>query len=33
MIFSHWMLPGEPLRLQKLGGAIVALGGVTLICV
>jgi drug/metabolite transporter (DMT)-like permease len=32
MVFAHWMLPDEPLRLQKLGGAIVALGGVTLIC-
>jgi drug/metabolite transporter (DMT)-like permease len=32
MIFAHWMLPDEPLRLQKLAGAIVALGGVTLIC-
>jgi drug/metabolite transporter (DMT)-like permease len=32
MIFAHWMLPDEPLRLQKLAGAIIALGGVTLIC-
>src|SRR6266481_5095571 len=32
MIFAHWMLPDEPLRLQKLAGAIVALGGVTVIC-
>src|SRR5438034_4913514 len=32
MIFAHWMLPDEPLRLQKLGGAIIALGGVALIC-
>jgi drug/metabolite transporter (DMT)-like permease len=32
LMFAHWMLPDEPLRLQKLGGAIVALGGVTLIC-
>ena len=32
MFFAHWMLPDEPLRLQKLGGALVALGGVTLIC-
>ena len=30
-MFGHWMLPDEPLRLQKLGGAIIALGGVTLI--
>src|SRR5437870_9321641 len=32
MIFAHWMLPDEPLRLQKLSGAVIALGGVTLIC-
>jgi drug/metabolite transporter (DMT)-like permease len=32
MFFAHWMLPDEPLRLQKLSGAIIALGGVTLIC-
>src|SRR2546428_3335023 len=32
MILAHWMLPDEPLRLQKLAGAIIALGGVALIC-
>src|ERR1700745_424667 len=32
MFFAHWMLPDEPLRLQRLAGAIIALGGVTLIC-
>src|SRR5215470_11205091 len=32
MIFAHWMLPDEPLRLQKVAGAIIALGGVTVIC-
>src|SRR5438105_11750561 len=32
MIFAHWMLPDEPLRLQKLVGALLALGGVALIC-
>ena len=32
MIFAHWMLPNEPLRFQKLAGAIIALGGVTVIC-
>src|SRR5438552_5109632 len=32
MVFAHWMLPDEPLRLQKLAGAIIALGGVTMIC-
>src|SRR6187401_429877 len=32
MMFAHWMLPDEPLRLSKLAGAIIALGGVTIIC-
>src|SRR6184192_2967763 len=32
MIFAHLMLPDEPLRLQKLVGALLALGGVTIIC-
>src|SRR5262245_14694446 len=32
MIFAHWMLPDEPLRLPKLAGAIIALIGVTVIC-
>ena len=32
MIFAHWMLPDEPLRLPKLAGAIIALGGVIVIC-
>src|SRR5437867_8651200 len=32
MMFAHWMLPDEPLRLQKLSGAIIALGGVAVIC-
>src|SRR5256714_4191491 len=32
MFFAHWMLPEEPLRLQKLLGAVVAIGGVALIC-
>jgi drug/metabolite transporter (DMT)-like permease len=32
IVFAHWMLPDEPLRLQKLGGALLALGGVALIC-
>ena len=32
MLFAHWMLPDEPLRFQRLAGAIVALSGVTLIC-
>src|SRR4029453_18809494 len=32
MMFAHWMLPDEQLRLPKLAGAIIALGGVTVIC-
>src|SRR5947209_14092450 len=32
MFFAHWMLPDEPLRLQRFAGAIMALGGVTVIC-
>src|SRR5215831_17412209 len=32
MILAHWMLPDEPLRFQKLAGAIIALGGVAVIC-
>jgi drug/metabolite transporter (DMT)-like permease len=32
MIFAHWMLPDEPLRFQRLAGAIIAIGGVTVIC-
>jgi drug/metabolite transporter (DMT)-like permease len=32
LIFAHWMLPDEPLRFQKLAGAIIAIGGVTVIC-
>ena len=32
MVFAHLLLPDEPLRLQKLVGALLALGGVTIIC-
>src|SRR5207237_825286 len=32
MFFAHWMLPDEPLRSQKLVGALLAIGGVALIC-
>lgn len=32
MLCAHWMLPDEPLRIQRLAGAIIALGGVTVIC-
>ena len=32
MLFAHWMLPDEPLRMQKLFGALLAIGGVILIC-
>jgi drug/metabolite transporter (DMT)-like permease len=32
MVFAHLMLPAEPLRLQKVAGSLLALGGVTIIC-
>ena len=32
MVFAHWMLPEEPLRWQRLAGAMVAIFGVALIC-
>ena len=32
MVFAHLMLPDEPLRLQKLLGAVLAVGGVAMIC-
>ncbi len=32
MVFAHWMLPDEPLRLRRFAGAMIALGGVTVIC-
>jgi drug/metabolite transporter (DMT)-like permease len=32
MIFAHWMLPDEPIRFQKLAGAMIAIGGVSVIC-
>jgi drug/metabolite transporter (DMT)-like permease len=32
MFFAHWMLPDEPLRFQRLAGAMIAISGVTVIC-
>jgi drug/metabolite transporter (DMT)-like permease len=32
MVFAHWMLPEEPLRWQRLAGALVAILGVAVIC-
>jgi drug/metabolite transporter (DMT)-like permease len=32
MIFAHLMIPAEPMRLQKLAGASLALAGVAMIC-
>ncbi|MDQ3199063.1 MAG: EamA family transporter [Verrucomicrobiota bacterium] len=32
MITAHWMLPDEPLRWQRLAGALVAMLGVAVIC-
>ena len=32
MVFAHLMLPDEPMRLRKLAGSVLALGGVAIIC-
>src|SRR5262249_43831210 len=32
MIFAHFLLPDEPMRWQRMLGALIALGGVALIC-
>jgi drug/metabolite transporter (DMT)-like permease len=32
MFFAHWLLPEEPMRWQRMGGALLALAGVALIC-
>lgn len=32
MVFAHFILPGEPLRWQRVSGAMLALGGVAVIC-
>ena len=32
MVFAHFLLPGEPLRWQRVGGAVLAIGGVAVIC-
>ncbi len=32
MVFAHWLLPEEPMRFQKMIGALIALCGVALIC-
>jgi drug/metabolite transporter (DMT)-like permease len=32
MVFAHWLLPDEPLRWQRLSGALVAMCGVAVIC-
>lgn len=32
MVLAHWMLPDEPLRWQRLAGALIAMGGVAVIC-
>ena len=32
MLCAHWMLPDEPLQMRKLIGALVAVGGVAVIC-
>ena len=32
MVFAHFIIPNEPLRAARIAGAVVALGGVALIC-
>jgi drug/metabolite transporter (DMT)-like permease len=32
MVLAHWMLPDEPLRWQRMAGALIALLGVAVIC-
>ncbi len=32
LLFAHWMLPAEPMRWERIAGALLALGGVALIC-
>lgn len=32
MVFAHLMLPDEPIRLRRLAGSLLALGGVAIIC-
>ena len=32
MVFAHYLLPGEPLRWQRVAGALLAIGGVALVC-
>ncbi len=32
LVFAHWMLPSEPMRWQRLVGALLAIAGVAMIC-
>jgi drug/metabolite transporter (DMT)-like permease len=32
LVFAHWMIPAEPLRWQRVAGAVLAGGGIMLIC-
>jgi drug/metabolite transporter (DMT)-like permease len=32
MVFAHFILPNEPMRMQKLAGALLAVAGVAIIC-
>lgn len=32
MVFAHWLLPSEPMRWQRVAGALLAIVGVALIC-
>ena len=32
MVFAHWLLPSEPMRWQRVAGALLATAGVAMIC-
>src|SRR3954451_20520152 len=32
MLFAHWLLPAEPLRLKQVAGSLISIAGVALIC-
>src|ERR1700730_17575659 len=32
MVFAHLLIPAEPMRVQKLAGSLLAIGGVAIIC-
>jgi drug/metabolite transporter (DMT)-like permease len=32
LVFAHWLIPAEPLQWQRVAGAVLAAGGISLIC-